>query len=355
MDLMAFGARTVVLKPPQRQSKTTLSSRGWVGMYLGRSSGAIGTYEVWVPEIGKKVRSSSLVVDEEHFPWLGAKAHQPLISFTSTMRYMSDHLGSDVTAGADSDSTEAVKSDEINATPRPSLSFLNLFSGPYDRKDGLSKVMTTFGWDRITNFDNDEDTGGGWQDDLLNDSRYVEILQQATAGAYDAIMVAYPCVTTTVARCFDASGNNSDYGPRKIRDADHPDGLPKSELSRAEYRELLTANRLADRMVEIMIAAHKSPRRTTLSLENPSDRGIPGSPQHMADVSHGSLYGECRNSAAYERPFLIPLWLRLRIAVSTPSPKSISLYGTLMTRQRSSTNSMDLTTNAIIRPAHTRQ
>ena len=134
----------------------------------------IGTYEVWVPEIGKKVRSSSLVVNEEHFPWLGAKAHQPLVSFTSTMRYMSDHLGSDVTIGADSNSTEAAKSDEINATPRPSLSFLILFSGPYDRKDGLSKVMSTFGWDRITNFDNDENTGGGWEDDLLNDSRYVE-------------------------------------------------------------------------------------------------------------------------------------------------------------------------------------
>ena len=151
--------------------------------------------------------------------------------------------------------------------------------------------MSTFGWDNVTNFDNDEDTGGGWEDDLLNDSRYVEILQQAAAGAYDGIMAAFPCVTTTVARCFDASGNNSDYGPRKIRDADRPDGLPKSELSRAEYRELLTANRLADRMVEVMIAAHKSPRRTTLSLENPSDRGIPGSPQHMADVSHGSLWG----------------------------------------------------------------
>ena len=144
--------------------------------------------------------------------------------------------------------------------------------------------MSTFGWDRVLNFDNDKDDGGGWQDDLLNDSRYIEILQQASAGAYDAIMAAFPCVTTTVARCFDASNNGNDYGPRPIRDADHPDGLPKDTLSRADYRELLTANRLADRTVEIMIAAHKSPRRTTLGLENPSDRGIPGSPQHMADV-----------------------------------------------------------------------
>ena len=128
-------------------------------------------------------------------------------------------------------------------------------------------------------------------DDILNDARYTEILQLAAAGAYDTIHAAFPCVTTTVARCFDASGSGSDYGPRPLRDADHPDGLPRDQLSRAEYRELLTANRLADRMVEVLIAAHKSPRRTTICIENPSDRGIPGSPQHMADVSHGSFWG----------------------------------------------------------------
>ena len=157
--------------------------------------------------------------------------------------------------------------------------------------------MSTFGWDRIINFDNDENHGGGWQDDLLNDSRYIEILQQAASGAFDAMMVAFPCVTTTVARCFDASGPGSDYGPRAIRDAEYPDGLPKDRLTRAEYRELITANRLADRMVEVIIAAHSSPRRTTICLENPADRGIPGSPQHMADVSHGSLF----NMAQFKR------------------------------------------------------
>ena len=100
MDLAAFGSRAVVLKPPQRQSKTTLSSRGWVGMYLGRSSDAVGTYEVWVPEIGRKVRSSSVVVDEEFFPWLGPKAHQPLLSSMNTSKFIADHLGGDVDASA---------------------------------------------------------------------------------------------------------------------------------------------------------------------------------------------------------------------------------------------------------------
>ena len=60
MDLGAIGARTVVLKPPTHQSKTTLASRGWVGMFLGRSSDAIGTWEVWVPSINRKVRSRQI-------------------------------------------------------------------------------------------------------------------------------------------------------------------------------------------------------------------------------------------------------------------------------------------------------
>ena len=72
MDLCAIGARAVVLKPPTHQSKTTLAARGWVGMFLGRSSDAIGTWEVWVPSINRKVRSSSLTIDEEFFPWHGA-------------------------------------------------------------------------------------------------------------------------------------------------------------------------------------------------------------------------------------------------------------------------------------------
>ena len=108
------------------------------------------------------------------------------------------NLVADVSIDADSHSTDAVGGNQINATPRPSLSFLNLFSGPYDREDGLSNVMSTFGWDRILNFDNDDVHGGGWRDDLLNDSRYVEILQQAHAGAFDVIMAAFIGRTVTV-------------------------------------------------------------------------------------------------------------------------------------------------------------
>ena len=259
-------------------------------MYLGRSSDAVGTYEVWVPSINRKVRSSSLSVDEEFYPWLGEKAHQPLVSATATSRFLSDHLGSNLDEGDDSTPDDFVKSSDINETPRPSLSFFNMFSGPYAREGGLSNTMKAFGWDRIMNFDNHAKFGGGWADDILNDARYTELLQQARAGAWDSIMGAFPCNTTTVARCFDASGGGGEYGPPPVRSADHPDGLPPDQLSPAHAKELMNANRMLDRMVEVMIAAYNSPRRTTLIVENPSDRSIPGTAQHMADVSHGSLW-----------------------------------------------------------------
>ena len=290
MDLAAFGSRTVVLKPPTHQSKTTLASRGWIGMYLGRSSDAIGTYEVWVPAINRKVRSSSLTIDEEFFPWLGADAHQPLVSTTTSTRFLSDHLGPATQMDAPPSATEFTKSADINESPRQSLSFLNLFSGPYQnhRDGGLSKTVRAFGWDEVTDIDNDKDLGGGWQDDLLNDSRYAEVFQQARAGSWDTIHCAFPCNTTTVARCFDATGNGGGPGPIPVRSAEYPDGIPG--LPRKFARELLNSNRLLDRTVEILIAAHRSPRRTTIVFEGPADRSIPGTGQHMADVSHGSVF-----------------------------------------------------------------
>ena len=60
MKLLTFGARAVVLKPPQYQKKGDLSSRGWVGKYLGNSTNSIGAYNVWVDSERKIVTSSSV-------------------------------------------------------------------------------------------------------------------------------------------------------------------------------------------------------------------------------------------------------------------------------------------------------
>jgi hypothetical protein len=77
MDLASFGSRAVVLKPPTHQHKPSLSPRGWLGSFLGRSRYSKGGYDVLVGQ--KIVTSSSVLVDEEHFDWAPlAKRHQPL-------------------------------------------------------------------------------------------------------------------------------------------------------------------------------------------------------------------------------------------------------------------------------------
>ena len=45
MDLASFGSRAVVLKPPTHQHKPSLSPRGWIGSFLGRSRYSKGGYD----------------------------------------------------------------------------------------------------------------------------------------------------------------------------------------------------------------------------------------------------------------------------------------------------------------------
>ena len=52
MDLASFGSRAVVLKPPSHQHKPSLSPRGWLGSFLGRSRlysnvRALGDTDTW--------------------------------------------------------------------------------------------------------------------------------------------------------------------------------------------------------------------------------------------------------------------------------------------------------------------
>ena len=297
MDLGTFGSRAVVLKPPQHQTKGDLSSRGWVGCFLGRSPNSPDTWEVWVPAIGRKVRSSSLLLDEEYFPWLGKDAYQPLKPTAAATH--APVAGLNVPAKESNTDTAPAPDKGANDVPNRSLHLLNLFSGPYNRSDGLSARMADFGWGKVTNIDNSKALGGGWGDDLLNDRRYAELLETAEQGGYDAIMIAFPCSTFSIARFFDATtglidwpvtNDTSGRGPPPVRTSLHPDGLPEGELNPRHVKELGVSNRLLDRTAEIAIAAHRSPRRTTIVFENPADRTDEGAPHHISGLPHGSLF-----------------------------------------------------------------
>jgi hypothetical protein len=276
MDLGTFGCMAVALKPPPHRTKSELSSRGWVGKYLGRSlGGKTGQWDVLTE--GNLVHNSSVQIDEEHLPWRG-QAKQPL-------RPTSRARGADEPQHA---SRGGQNPSIASTSDRDSLCMLNLFSGPYSRAEGLSqRLKQQFGWKTVINIYNDPDSSGGWTHDLLNDETYAKILALASRGAFDAIMIAWPCSTFSASRFF----LTIPPGPPPVRTKTYPDGLPEAEIDPKHLRELRNTNTLIERSVHIAVAARNSAKKTTIIGENPADRSIRGMPQFGEDTKeHGSLF-----------------------------------------------------------------
>ena len=284
MDLAAFGCRAVVLKAPKDMSKTTLSTPGWTGSFLGRSRYTKGGYDVLVGQ--RVVTSSSVMVDEEWFDWAPpAKRHQPLTAASHTVaapQRLPLHPSlppAGVIASAPSTAESTAQR------------FLNLFSGPYARTDGLAPILRALGWAEVDQIDNDGEKGGGWGHDLLNDSVFSSLLAHAAAGRWDAIMIAFPCSTASVSRFFDAAVDGGDRGPPVVRDHDRPDGLPEDEIDPKHVRELRLSNLLLQRTVQLALAARNSPARTIIVWENPADRSDESSTAYASELSrHGSIF-----------------------------------------------------------------
>ena len=116
-------------------------------------------------------------------------------------------------------------------------------------------------------------------------------MAKASAGEYDAMMIAFPCSTFSVSRFFDASDSGGDSGPPVIRDKNHPDGLPEGEIDPKHVKELRTSNVLLERTVSLAIAARRSSKRTTIIFENPADRSVKGTPCFAPEFAeHGSVF-----------------------------------------------------------------
>ena len=282
MDLGTFGARAVVLKPPQHQKKGDLSSRGWVGTFLGRSRGS-GPTQWDVLANGSVVSSSSVQIDEENLVWRDASARrQPLQPAPRANSH--HHRQHNVSGGGEGNFDSA---SVASLSDRDSLCALNLFCGPYARADGLSQRLRDFGWSSVYSVDNDPDTSGGWKHDLFNDEFFTKLLGLATRGAFDAIMIAFPCSTFSAARFFPTDPP----GPPPVRTKDYPDGLPDGQIDPKHKGELERTDVLWDRAAQIVVAARNSSKKTTIILENPEDKSIKGTLAYSKDTKdHGSLW-----------------------------------------------------------------
>ena len=286
MDLPAFGCQAVVLKPPTHQHKPSLQGRGWVGIFIGRSRNSKGAYDVLVD--GMIVTSSSVLVNEEYFSWLPeGQRKRPLTS----VKHSAHAPSQDTLAPPSATTAGSVVSAPATFSDVSKLKMCNLFSGPYDRADGLESALKDLGWFSTSNVDNDGERGGGWAADLLNDSKYASLLSEAKSGQWDALTIAFPCSTAAISRFFNAAAGDNDSGPPVLRTAEYPDGLPLDQIDPKYHRELEMSNLLLKRTVDIAIAARNSPRRTTIFFENPvdrSDRNFIGFSEKLSN--HGSIF-----------------------------------------------------------------
>ena len=152
------------------------------------------------------------------------------------------------------------------ATARRSQKVLVLFSGPYRRPDGLAAFLTRFGFEPVL-LDNDPETGGGADGDILSDDVHNRLLQRVSRGEFLAIVAAPPCSTFSVTRHFAADGSK-DNGPPIVRDRNNIRGLPN--VPAKHLRELRQANAVVARMTALLTAAFAA--GTQYIIENPADR-----------------------------------------------------------------------------------
>ena len=80
-------------------------------------------------------------------------------------------------------------------------------------------------------------------------------------------------------------------GPPAVRDKDNPDGFSGDNLDPNHAAELNRTKMLLDRSFQLAIAANKSPKKTTIILENPADKSVPNTLPYGEDTkNHGSIW-----------------------------------------------------------------
>ena len=295
MAILPFGCRAYAVKPRAAFTKTDFESRAWTGVNLGRARHTPGAYNIWVPDAGKTVCTSEVYFDEGVMPWR-PKGDQRVGDSMPTpppTAVAVDALDESAPPDAEpsgvpppvsaAEAYDRATRGEI-ATARRSQKVLVLFSGPYRRPDGLAAFLTRFGFDPVL-LDNDPETGGGADGDILNDDVHNRLLQRVSRGEFLAVVAAPPCSTFSVTRHF-AAGGSKDDGPPVVRDRANIRGIPN--VPAKHLRELRQANAIVARMTALLTAAFAA--GTQYIIENPADRGDPAHPRRFLEADHGPLW-----------------------------------------------------------------
>ena len=293
LTILPIGCRAYAVKPVGSFSKTDIEPRGWSGINLGKSSVIPSAYNIWLPDEGKIIQTSEVYFDESLFPWrpkgdqrIGEPSPAAAPHEVPTSASLGDAnispKGSDVTAPATS--TTAGSSRDAKLTSNSSNRLLLLFSGSYQRPDGLAQFARQLGLE-VDLFDSDPHVGGGADADILNDKVYESLQERISSGIYVAIFAAPPCSTYSISRFFRAA-SAKDGGPPPVRTRREIGGC--RFLPQRHHEELRRANSITARMSALMILAHRA--GTEFMIENPADRGDATRPELFVNENHGPLW-----------------------------------------------------------------
>ena len=337
MNILPFGCRAYAVKPRSQYSKTTIDPRAWIGYNLGRSARSPGAYEIHVPGTGRIVTTSDVYFQESLFPCRprgqqtdesapGPPTHAPPdtsqppgippVTAAPVPGPAPDAADSDALSDADTIEDEgearrasrrigstgwarraaaysaalgralddAARDIRGHTTPLPRR-VLVLFSGPYERPDGITAFLRAKGLE-VDQYDCDAKNGGGESADILNDAFFTSLFNLVRNGHYAAIFTAPPCSTYSVARHFTADRPGQDRGPPVVRTRKQILGI--SNVPVKHQRELRRANEVTRRTALLLTAAYRA--GTEFVLENPADRGDEKQTLLYQVAEHGPIW-----------------------------------------------------------------
>jgi len=296
LTILPIGCRAYAVKPAGSFVKSNFESRAWNGVNLGRCSTIPNAYNIWLPEQSKVIQTSEVYFDESLFPWR-PKGDQRIGAPTPTSAPPADP--SDISAGggappardaaapaAASSLPEAFASAtrHANVGAFKSKRLLLLFSGAYNRPDGLAQFARQLGLE-VDMFDSDPNTGGGESADITKEAVYEMLRERIVRGVYAAIIAAPPCSTFSISRFFE-SATSSDGGPPPVRTRTEIEGC---RFVPPRHRpELERANDVVGKMCALLHLAHHA--GTEFIIENPADRGDLSQPNLFLNAAHGPLW-----------------------------------------------------------------
>ena len=320
MNILPFGCEAFAVKPRSQYRKTEIEAHAWRGINLGRSERIPGSYDIWLPQHLKIVSTSEVYFRECLMPWrpkgdrtVGdaaplppppADTHSPGVpsvpsaglsdlerkALGGPQRWPSPPVTAKSLGPCTPDTPVSFASaysgmtrSSAGTSARSSRKVLVLFSGAYQRCDGIAAFLRARGLDSEL-IDNDVATGGGPGDDVLNDKRFADLYQRVAAGEFLAVFAAPPCSTFSVSRFMPP--RNGESGPPVVRKRKEIRGV--KDVPRGHVRELGHANRIVARTTAILHAAASS--GAEFILENPADRGDPAVPHLFEFPDHGPIW-----------------------------------------------------------------